>query len=233
MEARRKAVFAVAGAFGCFLIAFLAVMAFSGRFDRREGTNTAGDITRLAASVESPPSREEPVREVSEWVVYVTGAVMRPGIVRVPAGSRIYQAVDAAGGPASKADLESINLASPLQDGQHVRVPFKGEAPKAQPPVVEAAPSVQVVQGGSSKGGASVNVGSVKGEASYGNRVNVNRAGLEELKALPGVGDKTAQAILDYRAANGPFRDVKDLLKVKGIGPKKLEKMAPLVDVSP
>jgi competence protein ComEA len=56
---------------------------------------------------------------------------------------------------------------------------------------------------------------------------------LEELKSLPGVGDKTAQAILDYRAANGPFRDVKDLLKVKGIGPKKLEKMAPMVEVSP
>lgn len=153
-------------------------------------------------------------------VVHVTGAVEAPGIVRLPAGSRIDDAVRAAGGARPDADLSAVNLARPLGDGEQVHVPVPGESPPAP--------------AGSSSGGVSPQAGGAgpaASDAAGGGLVDLNTAGVAELDALPGVGPAIAQRIVDHRDLNGPFASVDDLEQVSGIGPATLEKIRPLATV--
>jgi len=128
----------------------------------------------------------------------------------------MIDAVTAAGGATARADLEVINLATPLIDSSQIYVPAKGVA--ARPTIVRPQPGVNGVA-------SATNAPSASGV------VNINRASVTELDALPGVGPSTAQAIVDYRSANGPFGSPEDLLSVKGIGPAKFEAMRKLVGV--
>jgi len=146
----------------------------------------------------------------AEVVVHVAGAVARPGVVRLAGGGRVTDAVAAAGGPAADADLNQVNLAAKVGDGDRIYVPRRGEAP---PP----APSVGATAGASG--------------SAHPSPVNLNTAGPEQLDALPGVGPATAKAIVDYRTRHGRFRAVDDLLSVPGIGPAKLATLKPLVRV--
>jgi len=139
-------------------------------------------------------------------VVHVAGAVVRPGLVRLAAGDRVADAVDAAGGLRPDADLDRLNLAALLVDGQRVWVPIIGQEP---PPEV-----------GGSGGGGGAGAGGA-GTASV-EIVDLNTASETELESLPGIGPATAQAILDQRRRVGRFRSVDDLLEVRGIGPSKL-----------
>jgi competence protein ComEA len=143
---------------------------------------------------------------VEEVVVHVAGAVASPGVQRLAPGSRVIDAVEAAGGPLPDADLARVNLAAPLADGQQVYVPLPGE----EPPVV-AGPG-----GGGTAGGG---------------LVNVNTATGPELETLPGVGPSTAAAIIAHRDANGPFTSVDQLIDVRGIGEAKLAALRDLVSV--
>jgi competence protein ComEA len=141
-------------------------------------------------------------------VVAAAGAVVSPGLYKLAAGSRVADVLNAAGGPTADADVDQLNLAMKVSDGDRVYVPRKGESP----------PPAAGVGGGAS------------GAATDG-PVNLNAATLEQLDALPGVGPATAQAILDYRKQHGRFRSVQDLLQVQGIGPAKLEKLRQRVKV--
>jgi competence protein ComEA len=147
-------------------------------------------------------------------VVHVVGAVVAPGVVRVPAGSRVLDAVAAAGGPTLVADVGRVNLAAKLTDGQRVVVPAVGESPP-------------IAVGGDS--------GSAPGDAvgvpSPATPVNLNEATAAQLDTLPGVGPATAAAIIAYRTQHGPFRTVDGLGDVRGIGSAKLEQLRPLVTV--
>lgn len=145
-------------------------------------------------------------------VVDVDGAVVQPGIVELPAGSRVADAVAAAGGLAADADTQALNQAALLADGEKVYVPREGDDAPA------------VASGGGATGGAS----DAAGEAAA---VNINTATLDELDGLPGVGPATAQAIIDEREENGPFTAPEDLMRVSGIGEKKFEKLANLICV--
>jgi competence protein ComEA len=138
-----------------------------------------------------------------EVVVHVVGAVVAPGVQRLPAGSRVVDAVEAAGGTAPDADLGRVNLAAPLADGQQVYVLRVGEVPPTPPPA------------------AATGEGTVGG-AAPASLINVNTASASELEELPGVGPTTAQAIIDHRERSGPFASVDDLLDVRGIGEAKL-----------
>lgn len=139
--------------------------------------------------------------------VHVAGAVNRPGLYRLPTGTRVAGAVEAAGGPTGDADVDQINLAAPVTDGERIYVPRKGESAAA----AAAGPST--------------------GSAAASGPVNLNTATLEQLDTLPGIGPTTAQAIIDHRTTNGRFRSVDGLLEVRGIGPAKLEQLRPLVRV--
>ena len=142
--------------------------------------------------------------EIETVVVDVGGAVVEPGVVELDAGSRVADAIEAAGGLAADADCTTLNQAQLLQDGQKVYVPKEGE--------VELA------------GASADSRGQDAGQTATA-LVNINTATLDQLDALPGVGPATAQAIIDDREANGPFASTEDIMRVSGIGEKKFENL--------
>ena len=157
-----------------------------------------------------PPGTASPSGSPSaEVVVDVAGKVRRPGIVRLPVGSRVVDAVEAAGGPRRGVDLSSLNLARVLVDGE------------------------QVVVGVPAPGGVAASAASSPGTVGGppGALVNINTAGQTELETLPGIGPVTAEAILQWRTDNGAFSAVDELMEVSGIGEATLADMAPFVTV--
>ncbi len=155
--------------------------------------------------------------------VHVAGAVNNPGVYRLRYGSRINDAVVAAGGATTTANLDAINLATVLNEGEQIYVPKRGEKPHT----ITGRPQVGGgATGGASNGGA----GGVNGGAL--STININLASVVELEQLPGVGPATAKAIVAYREKNGAFQRVEDLLKVRGIGPAKLSEILPRARVN-
>lgn len=152
----------------------------------------------------APSASPAPAGEV---VVDVAGKVRRPGIVVLPVGARVVDAVEAAGGPRRGVDLQSLNLARPLVDGEQIVV----GAPAAPVPGAAGPPAPQ--------------------GASPAALVNLNTAAPSELESLPGVGPVTAAAIVEWRTRHGGFSSVEDLLEVHGIGEVTLERLAALVTV--
>lgn len=155
------------------------------------------------------PSTDEPVSTVT---VHVTGAVARPGVVTIPGPGRVTDAVAAAGGPAAGADVDRINLARPVVDGEHVHVPRIGE----EPPVVWPSAGTGEDAGGSGGAGA---------------RIDLNRATAEQLRTLPGIGPAKAAAIVRHREEHGPFGAPGDVRAVPGIGEATFQGLADLVTV--
>jgi competence protein ComEA len=166
-----------------------------------------------------PPTSTVPVP--TEVVVHVAGAVQLPGVYHLPVGSRVVDAVTAAGGVTGTARPELVNLASVLRDGDRVYLPTADEAVGAAAVPVGITPSA-------SGGGGAPGAG---GSAAPAGPIDLNSATAEQLDALPGVGPSTAAAIVAHRDQNGPFASVDALGDVRGIGPAKLEAIRPLVAV--
>lgn len=156
--------------------------------------------------------------------VYVSGEVVKPGVYVLLATSRVIDALQAAGGATNQADLVVVNLAAPLVDAAQVFIPRIGSTPRVTLPRPHAGINLPIAGG---SGGAGVGGGAT----SAAGIVDINSATLSDLDALPGVGPSTAQAIIDYRTANGPYVSVDDLLNVRGIGPSKLAAMRARVRV--
>lgn len=153
-------------------------------------------------------------------VVHVAGEVHVPGVYSLFAGSRMVDALNAAGGPTNRADLEVINLATPISDATQIYVPARNQT--ARPIFRRPQPGVN---GGVHAGATG------QTDSQQSGVININRASAAELEQLPGVGPATAQAIIDYRTSNGPFAAPEDLLEVKGIGPAKFASMRSKVGV--
>lgn len=143
---------------------------------------------------------DEPA-EASPVFVHVSGAVASPGLVELPEGSRVADAIQAAGGLSEGADGSSVNLARPLADGEQVVVGLQASEAEGAPQAVADAPG----------------------------KVSINSATAEQLEALPGIGPATAQKIVADRKANGPFASIDELTRVSGIGQKKYEALAGLI----
>jgi competence protein ComEA len=169
-------------------LAVVAVALIGARYLKEEGAG--GD----AAAKPSAPVR---IRSAGggRAFVHVTGAVRRPGVYRVPSWARLDLAVKRAGGPAPGADLQGVNLAAKIADGQQVVVPRRGAG------TITTGPATP---GGGSSG-----------------PISLNTATPEQLDSLEGVGPATAQKILEFRKQHGGFRSVADLKQITGIGPKK------------
>ena len=165
---------------------------------------TAADNPTTGTPASTPPGSGAAAEQI---VVNAAGAVTAPGVYRLLSGSRVVDLIDAAGGPAPDADLDQLNLAAPLSDGDRVYVPRAGEL-------------VPASGGPSTASGAGAQP------------LDLNAATVEQLDALPGVGPSTAQAIVDYRTQHGRIRSVDELLEVRGIGPAKLESIRPRVRVN-
>ncbi len=154
--------------------------------------------------------------------VYVSGEVVKPGVYVLLATARVIDALQAAGGATNHADLVVVNLAAPLVDAAQVFIPRIGSTPRATLPRPHAGVNLPIAGGSGSAGGGATSAAGI---------VDINSATLFDLDALPGVGPSTAQAIIDYRVANGPYASVDDLLNVRGIGPSKLAAMRARVRV--
>jgi competence protein ComEA len=185
------------------LAAYVALAVIIGllgaRYVRAAGGPQAGPV---------PPSARPGAVEVRPGgrgaVVHVAGAVRRPGVYSLGPGARVQDAVRRAGGPRRSANVDAVNLAAKVADGQQIVVPTK--APAAVGAAIAPAP----------------------GEAPSA-PVSLGSATLEQLQTLDGVGPATAEKILAYRSEHGGFRSVDDLANVPGIGPKKLAAMKPHV----
>lgn len=172
-------------------------------------TNLQAEVAAVSKDSvsENEVKKEEPV-EQDLITVDVKGAVKAPGIYDLPVGSRVNDAVQKAGGLTEQADSKSLNLAQKVSDEALVYVPIKGE---------EAA-SQQTASGTASS-------------TSKEKKINLNKASLEELKQVKGLGGKRAQDIIDHRETNGKFKSVDELKKVSGIGAKTIEKLKDYVTV--
>lgn len=155
-------------------------------------------------------SDESSSKAFAETEVYVDvdGAVARPGVYRLKDGARVSQAIDAAGGLTAEADVTGLNRASKVTDGQKIYVPTVGEQ-----------------QAASATGGAEGGAATVSGAGASSGLVNINTASAAELQTLSGIGPSMAQSIIDERTQNGAFASVDDLMRVSGIGEKKLSKI--------
>lgn len=183
------------GAFAtAVLVGMLAPRGDTGRVPNV--TVTAGDATRGTPT------------PAAVLYVHVLGAVVRPGLYTLPAGSRVVDAVGAAGGMAPDADQGGVNLARTLTDGEQLVVPHVGEAPQA------------AVGGGAGAEGSMA-----------GGKVNLNTATTDQLETLPRVGPAMAAKILAWRTQNGRFTSVDDLMNVSGIGQKTFDGLKDLVTV--
>jgi competence protein ComEA len=179
-----------------YVVALLVGLVLAGRLAVRQGDSKASHPAVVAMRAEPAP--------VQKLLVHVVGAVREPGLYRLDDGSRVDDAIRAAGGPKPKAALELVNLAAPVADGQQVIVPLRGKAATGGPGNVPGAPPQPV---------------------------HLNSATLEELDTLPGVGPVTAQKILDYRTEHGAFSTVDELDSVPGIGPARLAELKKVVDL--
>ena len=171
--------------------------------------------TEVAAVSKDSSSEKEVKKEEKEEspeqdliTVDVKGAVKSPGIYDLPVGSRVHDAVQKAGGLTDEVDSKSLNLAQKISDEALVYVPTKGEEAASQQVASGTTPST-----------------------SKDKKVNLNKASLEELKQVKGLGGKRAQDIIDHREANGKFKSVDELKKVSGIGAKTIEKLKDYVTV--
>ncbi len=186
------------------LLPLLALLVFAGgRLVRSSQTDTqsAAPLRQVAQGVQGR-------RGGPPLVVHVVGAVRRAGLYRLSEGSRVDDAVRRAGGATPRAELALINLAAPLVDGQQVIVPAR-------------APVAAAHAGGASGGGDTIPARPAV--------VSLGSATLEQLDGLPGIGPVTAQKILDWRQAHGPFSSVDDLDAVPGIGEARIEQIRDLV----
>lgn len=179
-----------------------------------EGRGTA---TTTTGGSDEPSVSVAPARDGSA-VVHVVGAVRRPGVYRLRVGQRVQDAIRRAGGASGATDLQAINLAAKIADGQQVVVPRRG-----------AAGAGGAAAGGGAAGGAMA-AGGAAGAASSA-PINLNSATAEQLDTLDGVGPTTAQKILEYRTQHGGFSSIDDLAQISGIGPKKLEALKAQVTV--
>jgi competence protein ComEA len=179
------------------------------RADGEEATapvrDRGGAATTTSGAAEGPSVSVAPARDGSA-TVHVVGAVRRPGVYRLRLGQRVEDAIRRAGGASGATDLQAINLAAKIADGQQVVVPRRAAAGGG---------------GTAAGGGAAVDGGAAGGAAAA--PINLNSATAEQLDTLDGVGPATAQKILEYRTQHGGFASVDDLAQVSGIGPKKLE----------
>ena len=194
-------------------------LALGGFFLLKPSSQTSVKETNLQAEVAAVSSDSSSEKEVKKEekeespeqdliTVDVKGAVKSPGIYDLPVGSRINDAVQKAGGLTEQADSKSLNLAQKVSDEALVYVPSKGEEAASQQAASGTTPS-----------------------SSKEKKINLNKASLEELKQVKGLGGKRAQDIIDHREANGKFKSVDELKKVSGIGAKTIEKLKDYVTV--
>ncbi|WP_124053794.1 helix-hairpin-helix domain-containing protein [Arcanobacterium ihumii] len=164
--------------------------------------NEGGDVSKISGAT---------------MLVYVTGAVQTPGVVRINPNSRVNDAVSAAGGLTQDADATAVNLAAPITDGEHIHIPKRGERSNSDGTGID----------GASKEGT-INYPSSQPQQK---KISLNSATEADLDSLAGIGPVTAQQIIQWRNKHGKFTSIEQLQEINGVGPKTLDKIKPFVTV--
>ena len=178
-------------------------------------SNNINDVTLNTNEIDV---KEEKNNE-EKVVVHVIGEVNNPGVVTLPEGSRIIDAINKAGGKTEEADLSKINLAFIVEDGTQIYIPR----------INENLNQVNLISDGAGIG-VIINDSNLE-ENELEVKVNINTANKEKLETLPGIGETTAQKIIDYREANGKFKTIEDIKNVNGIGEAKYESLKDKITV--
>ncbi len=207
MSSARRTIPLIAATSAFWVFLFIAYLLFA---QRRPAPQAIEIISAPTLSAVTPTAAHTPTP--SPLRVYVSGAVNKPGVYRLPPDSLVEDAITEAGGESIDADLVAINLAHPLADGEQIYVPALGEAPP--PPVISAEPS---------RSESVLDAQTIES----GEPIDLNNATLDQLVTLSGIGPKTAESII----AGRPYGTVDDLLRIKGIGEKTLEKLRPYIIV--
>ena len=177
-------------------VVLLLLVAVGGLLPKKE---EAVEETEVVVTTVLAEKTEESATLEAVVFVDIKGEVKKPGVYQMKVGDRVRDAIDAAGGLTAEADSQKVNLAQRVEDQMVIVVPKVGEEAEAIP------------------------AGATSKEVSKEGKVNINTATVEELKTLKGVGEKKAEAIIEYRKKNGSFKTKEDLMKVRGIGKKLFE----------
>ena len=164
---------------------------------------------------------EENSEKIATIKVHVSGAVKNEGVYELEEDARIADAIEKAGGVSDIANMKNVNLASKLEDGMKIYIPKQGED-VLENNLEENSNNKETTLWGS---GTNSNVENEK------EKININKATKEELDTLPGIGESTAQKIIQYREEHGSFKNIEELKEVKGIGDAKYEEIKDLVDI--
>ena len=178
-------------------------------------SNNINDVTLNTNEI----GTKEEKNDEEKVVVHVIGEVNNPGVVTLPEGSRIIDAINKAGGKTEEADLSKINLAFIVEDGTQIYIPR----------INENLNQINLISDGAGIG-VIINDSNLE-ENKVEVKVNINTANKEKLETLPGIGETTAQKIIDYRETNGKFKTIEDIKNVSGIGEAKYESLKDKITV--
>ena len=213
---------------GLMLVLMIALITWlTGSLTKDEGITVMeahGNEIAADKADESEMTAEAAVEKEEFIVVDIEGAVRSPGVVYLPGGSRVNDAVEEAGGLTGDADTRNVNLASRLSDGDKIYIPKHGEEKSS--PVNNSPPAgivTHIVSNGSQAASEGASADSANHTGNTGGMVNINTATSAQLQTLSGVGPATAQKIIEYREAAGRFVRIEDIMRVSGIGTKTFE----------
>jgi len=206
---------------GLGLVIFI-VCSFAYMDHQHSGQNDMVVISEAEESslIESQESIEE--QEEKIIIIDIGGAIQNPGIVKLKEGSRVFDAVEGAGGLTGNADTLNVNLAACISDGDKIYIPNKNESSQDNT-------QAGIITSSVSKGVVSQN--HIESSSISNSLININQASSEQLQLLNGVGPSTAQKIIDYRQSAGGFKKIEDLMNVSGIGSKTFEKLKDKITV--
>lgn len=192
---------------------------------QEDGGESLGETEAAEASYENASTENTSLENFSEEAqaaVHVCGAVVRPGVYELPEGSRIIDAVEAAGGFAENASEDTLNLAREIEDGMKIQIPTKEEVMRAYEAASESGPGLPQWLEESSR----------QGREEEPSKININTATANELTELNGIGEARARDIIAYREENGPFQSIEEIKEVSGIKDAVFQKIKEEITVS-
>lgn len=196
------------------IVAIIGIAYYSYVSSKEENLNVSDTNELQVENQSNEIDEEEAENKESKIKVHISGAVKNEGVYELEGDARIIDAIEKAGGTLEIADMKNVNLASKLEDGMKIYIPKQGEEVTNSNQEVEENIALENTPKENSKG-----------------KININKASKEELDTLPGIGESTAEKIINYRKEHKSFKSIEELKEVKGIGDAKFEEIKDLVDI--
>lgn len=196
------------------IVAIIGIAYYSYVSSKEENLNVSDTNELQVENQSNEIDEEEAENKESKIKVHISGAVKNEGVYELEEDARIIDAIEKAGGTLEIADMKNVNLASKLEDGMKIYIPKQGEEVTSSNREVEE----------------NIALGNTSKESAKG-KININKASKEELDTLPGIGESTAEKIINYRKEHKSFKSIEELKEVKGIGDAKFEEIKDLVDI--